>query len=140
MGQRLQKCSVSSCFCRLNSCSSLLMNRKVIKISIISSIRRHYVLAKEKHTCFIILLLHLHSQIFLPTKYLCTYYNVNKSYLFPIATQDARIYKKSEACMNFIFSRVIRSDKYMLYNVHSLLDSSQCLVLDCWSEYSGDVL
>ena len=65
LGQRLQKSSVSSCFCSLNSCSSLLMNRKVIKISIISSIRRHYVLAKEKHTCFIILLLHLHSQIFL---------------------------------------------------------------------------
>ena len=67
------------------------------------------------------------------------YHYLEKSYLIPKATQDTRMNKKSEACMNFIFSRVIRSDKYMLYNVHSL-DSSQCLVLDCWSEYSGDVL
>ena len=42
------------------------------------------------------------------------HYDVYKSYLIPIATQDARMYKKSEACMNFIFSRDIRSDKYMI--------------------------
>ena len=72
---------------------------------------------------------------------MCTMiYDIDRSYLIPKATQDTRMYKKSEAFMNFIFPRVIRSDKYMLYNVHSLLDSSQCLVLDCWSEYSGDVL
>ena len=57
--------------------------------------------------------------------YLHVYYDVDKSYLIPKATQDTRMYTKSEACMNFIFSRVIRSDKYMLYYVHSLLDLSQ---------------